>query len=113
MITAEELRRIKETQYNNYENYFRTLFSTKSEEIQTKLIKAAEDQRNNATILIRTEPIPESTDIYVLIPEVIRTFFAGYGFKEVSVHKYLVQCGSMLAGFELYFNWEEKEKKKK
>jgi len=111
MITAEELRKIKETQYNNYEHYLRTLFSTKNEEVRTKLIKAAEEQRNSVTILIRTEPIPESTAIYTLIPEVVKTFYASYGFKEVSVHKYMVQCGSMIAGIELYFNWEEKKKK--
>ena len=112
MITAEELRKIKKTQYNNYENYLQMLLSTKSEEIQTKLIKAAEDQLNSVRIFIDTDPIPETNAVYTLIPEVVRIFYAGYGFKEVSVYKYIVH-GPTIKGFELYFNWEEKEKKKK
>ena len=110
MITAEELRKIKETQYNNYNCYLQMLFSTKNEEIQTKLIKAAEDQLNSTKILIETDPIPESKAIYTLIPEVIRVFYTGYGFKEVSIYKYQIY-GSKIIGIELYFNWEEGKKK--
>ena len=110
MITAEELRRIKKTQYNNYKTYLDMLFSTKNEEIQTKLIKAAEDQLNSIKILIKTEPIPQSEAIDILIPEIIRIFYTGYGFKEVSISKYYL-LGSKIVGIELYFNWEEKKKK--
>jgi len=110
MITAEELRRIQNTQYNNYRNYLDMLLSTKNEEIQTKLIKAAEDQLDSIEILIETEPIPQSRAIDILIPEVVRIFYTGYGFKEVSISKYQVR-NSKIIGIELYFNWEETKKK--
>lgn len=110
MITAEELRRIQKTEYNNYKNYLDMLLSTKNEEIQTKLIKAAEDQLNSIKIFIKTEPIPQSEAIDILIPEVIRIFYTGYGFKEVSISKYCM-LGSKIVGIELYFNWEETKKK--
>lgn len=110
MITAEELRRIQKTEYNNYKNYLDMLLFTKNEEIQTKLIKAAEDQLNSIKILIETEPIPQSKAIDIMIPEVIRIFYTGYGFKEVSISKYHV-LDSKIVGIELYFNWEETKKK--